>query len=274
MYEDFYRLNKKPFEPVATIDDWVPLPSQQQLLKAILFGLQQSNTMISLVGSSGLGKTMLMRVLMKKLRSNYLPMCLANPNCNAEDVYLFLNDALGLPIDSCADVNYKNLFNYIRKDEFEKRPIVLCLDEGHLVSREFLDTLRMLADIKSHGVSVFRVIVFAHHKFECKLRTIDYQAFANRINAEYSMNLLCESEAKRFFYTRLLQASNEPTVLFEANAVEYLLKKTYGNLRAIQTIGDKSMWAGYSDCSQFITKKHVNQAIRETSIQLSRVLSS
>jgi len=102
MYQNFYKLNEKPFS-LTPDPKFIYLSRQHQgALDHMLYGIKEREGFMAIVGDVGTGKTTLCRLLLERLDENVKVALVLNPMLSDRDLLRTCVHDLGVrkPVDS------------------------------------------------------------------------------------------------------------------------------------------------------------------------------
>jgi hypothetical protein len=128
------------FGPTSNPDGYVPWSGAERALAALLLWAHGGGAPIALLSSPpGMGKTLLLKLLGKRVEPAVRPLYLAYPQCDRDALCGFVLHGLGRDAD---DAGPRALLEALREDE---RPVLLLVDEGELLPTDSVQCLHEIA---------------------------------------------------------------------------------------------------------------------------------
>ena len=181
--------------------------------------------LIFLIGDPGVGKSHLIRVIIKELGSNYPTVLIDHPFFDKRDLLRILYEAQNVEFDSTESFN--TLKNRLLK-LYEKSPYTVFIDEAQLLNEEQLELIRILSDTK-----VFQ-FVLSMHKEEGE-EILQKKHFKSRTKLVVAYGNLHSEEVYRYIQSTLLRASlGEVANMFNKKTAKKITKYCNGNFRTIK----------------------------------------
>ena len=165
MYEEYWQLATKPFEPNATEPFRYVSTSQQAALHKLRYAVESRRGAALLAGPSGIGKTLLTDMLSEQLGDNIGRFVrVVFPLMSSRDFLVYLAEQLGAPP---ADPPQYSVEESLRRLEFtfqenarRGQHAVVVVDEAQLLEDSgLLETLRLLLNLQAEGQAAFTLLL-------------------------------------------------------------------------------------------------------------------
>ena len=97
VYQDFFGFSEKPFDLTPDPKYLYLSPKHKEVLAHLVYGLQENNGFLKIVGEVGTGKTMICRSFLRELRADFNIAYIFNPCINELELLQTINTELGIP---------------------------------------------------------------------------------------------------------------------------------------------------------------------------------
>ncbi|MEN1680411.1 MAG: AAA family ATPase [Planctomycetota bacterium] len=254
MYEDYWQLRAKPFEPVTSAEGFFPSEAHQGALLKLQYAIDGRRAAAVLSGPSGVGKTLLAQRLIagfaEQEDSPIGPIAhLVFPQMAYQDLLAYLAAKLGSADAAGAtlsvDESVRRIENRLRENHDAGRHAVIVLDEAQLLEDTgLLETIRLLLNLgPSPGAWMTLLLVGQMGLLSALARR---PALEERLAVKSMLRPLTAAETGDYLRTRL-EAVGATREVFEPSAVEMMHCLTGGVPRRIDRLGDLSLVVGYAD---------------------------
>ncbi len=221
-----------PFEVTSDPTAYVPRSVTQELLASIEGALRRGAPSIVVTGPPGLGKTLLLRVLERRLRTGYRPIAIAYPALLPDELCRWILTLLGEPV---TDHPSAALLDLARRLGSSQRDLVLLVDDANSIPAATVLHLAELADAANRGV---RLVLFAVDDGRV---TALQRALGSDVPTLHLCESMCETETFEYIYARLARA-RAPTELverFDPGTVARLHAESGGNPRELHRLASE-----------------------------------
>lgn len=205
MYDEFYRLNGKPFQ--LTPDQRFFFHSQvhHRAMAYLRYGLEQGEGFIVITGGIGTGKTMLVRALFGELENrNIMAAQLVTTQVGPEDMLRMVCASFGLAHEGMNKATMLHNLEVIARTRFaEGKRILLVVDEAQNLPARSVEELRMLANFEVEGRSLFQSFLLGQEELRRTLQGQTMEQLRQRIIASYHLEPLSEEETRGYIEYRL-----------------------------------------------------------------------
>ena len=266
MYLEYFGLAEPPFRITPRTGVFFPGANRGATLEALIYAITHDEGVVKVGGAIGSGKTMLCRVLMKRLPAHVQVIHLANPTLSPEDVQAAVVSGLGLPITEPADGNtvQSRLQEHLERLHAEGRRAVVLIDEAHAVPAETLDEIRRLSSLESNGRKLLQLVLFGQPELNDILSRPDMRLLRDRITHNFTLEPLAPTEIAQYLDFRMRAAGYHGAEIFGPAAIFQLAAISFGLPRRINILADKALLAAFAADRHLITKKEVIAAIRDS----------
>lgn len=201
------------------------------------------------IGNSGVGKSMILKSIHKKLRHqkdiHYIETPFLSENDFLYTLFSILSDE-SAPQDN--EVNFNSIIKYCNNLK-GKREIVILLDEAQMYSDTIFEQIRLISDTK-----IVKFVIVLHNISEKSILTEPH--FKTRIWSKIELANASKQEMVAYIHSKLLNASVSNIVSYIGDGEFKLIHKyTSGNYREC----NKLMFSAFELCelSEFNTNNNM-----------------
>ena len=198
MYETFFGLERRPFLAVPDTDLFFSTVSMTENRQTVERIVRRGEGISLVVGESGTGKTLLLRMLRKVLDAEYTVSLLFNGRLETPKAFLqqILFD-LRLPFANADETELRlALWDFARQDSTPG--FVLLLDDAQYLSTPVFEEIRLLLNCDDGAVPFFRVVLAGTTDLEEKLTHPSLDAFNQRIVSRSYLDMLTREETANY----------------------------------------------------------------------------
>jgi general secretion pathway protein A len=261
MYEEFYGLKEKPF--VLTPDPQFLYLSErhQTALESLVYGINQREGFMVIIGNIGTGKTTICRALLGKLDENVNTALIFNSFLTEEELLESILQDFGFSSKGRSrkeriDALNKLLIYFLSQG----KNAVLIIDEAQNLSIPVLEQIRMLSNLETEKEKMLQIILIGQTELEQKLKSPELRQLNQRIAIRHRLYPLSPTETKSYIYRRLHKAGDQGNVIFSRSALKEIYKFSKGTPRLINLLCDRSLLGGFVDQTFHINKRIVKKA--------------
>ena len=277
MYEEYWKLERRPFENSSDAQWYYPGESHQGAMLKLRYAVENRRGAALLCGPSGSGKTLLVRHLRRHLTSQFRPFIhLVFPQMPAEDLLAYLaneltagssransltaarkgeadltaepiaGESLGLNVGS-HNIEYtvRRIQQFLTENAARDQHAVVAIDEAQLIdeSRTW-EALRLLLNFDANSQLALTLLFVGQPGL---LPQIDRMpALEERLGVKCLLRPLSVDETAAYVNFRL-QAAGRKEQIFEPAAMETLHELTHGLARQINRLCDLALLVGFAE---------------------------
>lgn len=267
MYQDFYQLERAPFNTTPDPAFFYASPVHQEALAAIAYGVENRKGFISLIGEVGTGKTTVLRTYIGSSElENTRIIYLFNPNVTFDDLLVMVLRELEIEHEIPRDQTRRiDLLHRVLVREYKRgNNVVLIIDEAQNVPPETLESIRLLTNIETDSEKLIQIILCGQPELKRLLAMQSLRQLRERIAVKTELRTLTKAEAIEYIHHRLNRARQPqdggagvgrvsrgaaaPAAggnIFTDDAINEVIRRTGGNPRAINILCDNALITGY-----------------------------
>ena len=222
------------------VSHYYPALSHQSSLEALIDCVENVEGIGLLVAPPGIGKSLLCNVLMKKVQGSFHRVVLNHTGfdgCRALLQSILFQ--LRQPYRGMDEQEVRlALQNFLVADGFATNPLLLIVDEAHLLNADLLEELRLLTNWHWHNHSLVRLVLAGNPGLEEKLTNPQLDSFNQRVSRRCYLTPFGGKETVEYITHRLRSMGSGFDHLFTADAMEKVHRITSGNLRNVHLLCD------------------------------------
>jgi len=274
MYTDYYNLKEKPFD-ISPDPKFAWLGDKHAEAIAMMeYGIIENRGFLLLTGDVGVGKTLMVNCLLKRIGSDIIVVKIANPKMAPVDFFNFMSAKLGWG----KIFNTKGKFllyfeNYLHELYADNKQMLLIIDEAQRINDKILEEIRLLSNIELEYKKLVNIFIVGQKELENLVNKEKNKSLRERISIWYSIEPLSENETRFYIRYRLKTAGNDSDI-FRSDAIQKIHSFSNGIPRRINILCDQAMVAGFTSNmkkinSQIIEEcaKHLRMTSDETQIE-------
>lgn len=265
MLESFFHLKQRPFSAAPRIDRYFPAPAIESARQSLARCVERCEGVGLLVGSAGVGKTLLCQMLAEQFRGPLEVALLANGHLTTERALLqAIHFELGLPFRGLDDGELRlSLVERLAANPAGSRGLLLLVDEAHTLPPRLLEELRLLTNIVVAREPRVRLVLAGGPPLEEKLTHPRLESFNQRISARCYLSSLDRQQTARYIQAQWIVAGGAPEGNFGVEAHEAVYCASDGVPRTINQICDHALTLAYAAGERRITARRIEEAWAE-----------
>ena len=290
MYNSHFGFLKRPFASVPQVDQYYPASTIEDARTVLARCLERGEGHAMVVGPSGIGKTLLCRLLAEQLKDSFQVALLASGRLSSRrNLFQAILYELSRPYRSMDEGELRlALIDYLTHNEECPRGMVLLVDEAHTLPLRLLDELRMLTNIARDGEPAVRLVLAGGCVLEERFASPKLDSFSQRITARCFLEALNRTETQDYIHRQVVLARGElsPSLpaegvasaeasvgamtsneggrrgsgLFSVDACQSVHQVTEGVPRLINQVCDHALLLAYSGGREQITSADIDEA--------------
>lgn len=265
MYNSYFGFNEKPFTLTPNPRFIFLSHSHNEALAHLLYGIDNHNGFIKLIGEVGTGKTTLIRMLLNQLgEERYRTALIFNTCISGIDLLRSINQEFGIPSDSeNATVLLNSLNHFLLTENSRGHTVVLVIDEAQNLTPEVLEHIRMISNLETESDKLIQIILAGQPELKAILKKKELRQLNQRIAVRYTLKQLTRDETGQYIRHRTDTASSHGGSFFTNGTILPIYFYTRGNPRMINILCDRALLIAFSNDLRIVDPATVLKAILE-----------
>lgn len=246
MYEDFFRLNARPFLTAPDLKYLYWTENHSIAFSMMRYGLISRTPITVMTGEVGAGKTTLIRQLLDELGDDLVVGLVSNMQAGRGELLHWVMLALDQPIDDAAYVTLFQRFQAFVIDCYAQgKRVVIIVDEAQNLSVDMLEELRMLSNMNADGDDLLQLVLVGQPQLRDLLRRPELAQFVQRISSDFHLTALDADEVEAYINHRL-QTAGAQWRIFPPQTARRIAEATRGVPRLINVLCDLCLVYGFA----------------------------
>ncbi len=264
IYQDYYGFSEKPFDLTPDPKYLYLSQKHKEVLAHLVYGLQEDNGFLKIVGEVGTGKTTICRSFLRELRTNFSIAYVFNPAINELELLQTINAELGLPSEIESKKKLVDTLNTFLLAERKKgHRVVVIIDEAQALQPRVLDQLRLLSNLETETKKLIQIVLIGQPELDELLEQKELRQLRQRIAINWELLPLSLEETRGYIQHRINVALGKGRVRFTRAGVESIYKFSHGIPRMINVLADRSLLIAYAMNTKKITRNIVRPAVKD-----------
>lgn len=270
-YLAHFGLKEHPFTLTPNTNQYFPVPKHVEIIQSIEFGIARNTGILKVVGDVGTGKTMLCRLLLRKLVTNNDAVAYLNaPQVDPESLIGLVCVEFGIEAGTRAEM-LQRLNAFLLEQHALGRNSVLIVDEAQALGAAGLEAIRLSSNLETERSKLLQIVMFGQSELDDLLGQPNLRQINQRIGFSFNTGPLTLAEAVHYMTHRVAcsRVDGVEFPIFSDRAMELISHAAAYVPRVINILGDKALLVAYGDGAIQVDDKHAEAAI-DDSPQLAR----
>ena len=270
MYTDFYGLKELPFALTPDPRYLYFTPSHTEVMANLHYGIESGRGLIVVTGEVGTGKTTLLRWMMQRLDRTVMVAYIFNPRLSVVEFYQYLATLFNIGAWENKSDLLLELGRVLEGRHNRGLRTVLVVDEGHGLSTEVLEEIRLLCNFESDTAKHLQIVLTGQPELREVLNQPNLRQLKQRVALRCEITALPNvEETSQYISSRLKVAGAPKTDIFSPGAVDYIFRCSAGIPRNINNLCDNALLNGFASSATVISRAII-EAVAATFDMLPR----
>ena len=260
MYLEFYGLKELPFALTPDPRYLYFTPSHTEVMANLHYGIESGRGLIVVTGEVGTGKTTLLRWMMQRLDRTVMVAYIFNPRLSVAEFYQYLATLFNIgEWENKSDLLIE-LGKVLESRHNRGLRTVLVVDEGHGLSTEVLEEIRLLCNFESDTAKHLQIVLTGQPELREVLNQPNLRQLKQRVALRCEIAALPNvEETAQYIASRLKVAGAAKTDLFSPGAVDYIFRCAAGIPRNINNLCDNALLNGFASSATVISRVMIEE---------------
>jgi general secretion pathway protein A len=271
MYDDFYKLEGKPFQLTPDHKFFFNSKGHNRAMAYLRYGLEQGEGFIVITGGIGTGKTTLVRNLFDEISGmNVMAAQLVTTQVDPDDMLRMVCASFGLAHEGLNKATLlHNLEAIARARHAEGKKMLLVVDEAQNLPARSVEELRMLSNFQVENKALVQTFLLGQEEFKRTLQSPGMEQVRQRIIASYHLEPLSPDETEKYILHRLQLVNWQEDPTFAEGTFRMIYDFTGGVPRRINAMCDRLMLYGCLEELHHLEKEAVLAVMQELEQEVS-----
>jgi general secretion pathway protein A len=267
MYEEFYGLNRKPFNLTPDPRFFYPSSKHVDALNSMYYAIKEKMGFVVITGEVGTGKTTVCRTLLDKLEPNTKIAIINNTHITCKQLIKAILDELEIEyeIGTKRDLIYR-LNSFLIEQLSEDNIVVVIIDEAQNLTPTVFEEVRMLSNLETNSEKLIQIILMGQPELKAKLEDQSLRQLKQRIAIQYNIDSLTKEETGEYIRHRLMIAGlngGSENILFPYETIASIYTYAQGIPRLINLICEHVLISGFVKDTKTIYPEIVEEVTKE-----------
>jgi general secretion pathway protein A len=265
MYLDFYLLKKEPFHVTPDPEFLFLSPSHKAALRALVYGVEERQGFVALLGEVGLGKTTILRSYLERVDQSQLkPIHLLYPNLSFRELLHTLCQECGLEGTTENIAETITRLHHVLIGEYQQgRNVALLVDEAQHMPLETLEQLLLLSNLETSTQKLLQIVLVGQPEFEAKLNAQALRQLKQRLVIRATIVPLTAEESRDYILHRLAKVRLVDNPIFTRGALQAIITQAQGIPRVLNILCTNALIQGFVNGQPRISMKIAQEVIAE-----------
>ncbi len=264
MYTEFFGLTEKPFALAPDPRYLFLAEPHREALAHLLYGIEQGEGFIEVIGQVGTGKTTLCRTLFGRIGDSAEIAFVFNPSPSEIELLASICRELGLPTVARSRTDLIDELNrFLLAKNAQGRKVLLVIDEAQNLDPGVLEQVRLLSNLETEREKLLQIVLIGQPELEESLARPELRQLRQRITVRWRLRTFRRGEVAEYLNHRLQVAGLAEPAIFTRGAVRVIHRASRGTPRLINAIADRSLLAAYTKGCRKVTARIAKAAAAE-----------
>ena len=265
MYLDFYLLKKEPFHVTPDPEFLFLSPSHKAALRALVYGVEERQGFVALLGEVGLGKTTILRSYLEQVDQSQLkPIHLIHSKLSFRELLHTLCQECGLEGTTENIAETITRLHHVLIGEYQQgRNVALLVDEAQHMPLETLEQLLLLSNLETSTQKLLQIVLVGQPEFEAKLNAQALRQLKQRLVIRATIVPLTAEESRDYILYRLAKVRLADNPIFTRGALQAIITQAQGIPRVLNILCTNALIQGFVNSQPRISVKIAQEVIAE-----------
>jgi MSHA biogenesis protein MshM len=265
-YLAHFGLREHPFTLTPNTNQYYPVDKHVEIIQSIQFGIARNTGILKVVGDVGTGKTMLCRLLLRKLVADNDAVAYLNaPQVDPDSIVGLVCAEFGLEAGTKAQM-LQALNAFLLEQHALGRNSVLIVDEAQALGAAGLEAVRLLSNLETERSKLLQIVMFGQSELDDLLAQPNLRQINQRIGFSFNTGPLTMAEAVHYMSHRVKcsRVDGVDFPVFTEGAMSAIATAAAFVPRVINILADKALLVAYGEGAIQVAQNHAEAAIDDS----------
>ncbi len=267
----FLGLKKDPFSLDPEPEFFYSSKQHTTVLNSVKNSLQDNQGIFIILGEKGVGKTLIINIIINLLPSEKNYIYISNPMLSPKEMFITILNQLGVTVDA-SSYTLRDCFDLITK-QLERlaqqgKRFLLIIDNAHAIPVETIEQLTFLANFEISNSKLAQIIMLGRTELKDKLQEKDFSYLAQEPLFK-EIQPLTKDEVVNYVNHRLAVAGNT-RLKIKKGAMTRLYSITRGYPLLINKVMSRALQFAYGDKRLVIDRNYINASFNSMAINIPK----
>jgi general secretion pathway protein A len=244
MYLKYFKLDEEPFATTPDPKFLYKSDVHQDALDRLMTAVSMRRGINAIIGEPGLGKSMLIRTMLKGFKDTVRFAWVFNTTMNSRELLKYICTDFGFTLKSSdmSDI-LMELYTFLIKEHENGKINLLIIDEAQNLKPQVLEEIRQLSNLETVRKKLLQVVLSGQPQLDVNLQHPDLHQLRQRICLKAILSRLAVDDTKKFIRHRLTVAGAKAEIFSEA-ALQAVYEISGGIPRLINQVCDNALMVG------------------------------
>lgn len=271
MYLEHFGFREFPFSLTPDTDFFFASHRHQDVLNVLQVALRSGEGFITVSAEIGLGKTLLCRLLLRRLEDQFTTAYIPDPQLSPRALRIALAEELGIELRTrwTEEQVLRQVQQELIRQAALNRRVVLLLDEAHQLPPQTLESVRLLTNLETEKSKLLQVVMFGQPELDRRLQQPSLRQLQQRISFHCTLEPLNRDAAAIYVAHRVRVAGCSIDPLFSPSAVRAIHDASRGTPRLINMLCHKSLMAAFGSGDYVVNRQHARRAVADSTLAVT-----
>ncbi len=242
MYLDFFDLDEEPFATTPDPKFLYKSAVHQEALDRIMTSVSMRRGINAIIGEPGLGKSMLIRTMLKGFSDRVHFAWVFNTNMDSRELIKYICRDFGfMPQGNDLSDLLMELYTFLISEYEQKNYTILIIDEAQNCKPEVLEEIRQLSNLETVSKKLLQVILSGQPQLDTYLNEPYLHQLKQRISLKATLHRLGWEDTVQYIQHRLRVAGAKRDDIFSEAALTSVYEISDGVPRLINQVCDNAL---------------------------------
>ena len=268
MYLPFFGLDSKPFQLTPDPEFFFLSKEHKKTLTYLSYGIKFNQGFILVTGEVGIGKTTIIRKVIKELDGDVRLAKVTNTRVSSDQLWALIIEDFGLDAAGKDKTRMlKDLTNFLISEYAAGRRCILFIDEAQNLSPGLLEEIRLMSNLETDKSKLLQIVLVGQPELRQTIAQPEMRQLRQRINISCHLNALSREETEDYIFHRLEGAGNREAASFDSGTMDAIYGFSKGIPRLINIICDFLLLSAFADGTKKLSMALVRDVIGEMELE-------